>query len=395
MNSLTEDTTPALSPRLESVDLLRGLVMVVMTLDHVRDFFYDPLTDPEDLGRTTTALFLTRWVTHFCAPAFIFLAGTAAYLSATRGRTRAQVSRFLLTRGLWLVFLELTLVRFGWYFNLDYRYTAAKVIWALGWSMVVLSALVYLPALAIGGFGILMIAGHNLVDHVHFQAAGWQRALWSVLHTGEPIELLPGVQFGVSYPLIPWIGVMAAGYSFGALLQGDRGPRRRLLIGLGAAMTLAFVALRGANRYGDPHPWSSQGSVLFTLLSFVRCEKYPPSLLYLLMTLGPLIAALGALDRDLGPIGRPLLVLGRVPLFYYLLHLPLIHALAVGYALAQYGRADWLFRGPPFAGLPAGYGHSVPVVYLVWAGVVLILYPACRWFAVIKARHRRGWLSYL
>ena len=389
------DDPPAASPRLESLDILRGLVMVVMTLDHVRDFFFDPLLDPEDLERTTIALFLTRWVTHFCAPAFVFLAGSGAFLSATRGRSRAQVARFLLSRGVWLIVLELTLARFGWYFNLDYRYTAAKVIWALGWSMVVLSALVFLPIRLIGAFGVLMIAAHNLFDPIHFDKPGLPRAVWAILHESVPIELRPGFRFNVSYPLVPWIGVMAAGYAFGPLLRLDRAPRRRLLIVLGLGATLAFLLLRSLNGYGDPHPWARRESAAFTVLAFLRCEKYPPSLSYLLMTLGPLIALLGLFDRGAGAIGRRLQILGRVPLFYYLLHLPLIHGLAVLFAFARYGRADWLFRNPPFAGMPEGYGYPLPVVYLVWLSVVLILYPACRWFAAVKARNRSGWLSYL
>jgi uncharacterized membrane protein len=293
------------------------------------------------------------------------------------------------------VVLELTIVRFGWYFNLDYRYSAAKVIWTLGWSMVVLSALIFLPVRVIGALGVLTIVSHNLLDGVLVNHPPWLRAVWSLLHVGEPIDLGSGVRFGVSYPLVPWVGVMALGYAFGGVMRLDCNSRRRWLIGLGVGMTLTFLALRALNRYGDPHPWTPQGGTVFTFLSFLRCEKYPPSLLYLLMTLGPMLVALGVLDGGDGPLSRPLMVFGRVPLFFYLLHLPLIHALAVVFACGLYGRADWLFRNPPYPGLPDGYGYPLPVVYLVWAVVVIALYPACRWFAAVKARHRGGWLSYL
>ena len=382
-------------PRLDSVDLLRGLVMVIMALDHVRGFLHyaTPLFDPTDLARTNTALFLTRWVTHFCAPAFVFLAGTGAFLSGARGRGRGELSRFLLTRGLWLVLLELTVIRLAWTFDPTYRVTPLQVIWAIGWSMVALSALVRLPGWAVTAFGVAVIALHNLLDPVTSESFGRLGWLWSLLHTGEPLEPFPGRQFIPLYPLIPWVGVMAAGYGFGHILLLERERRRRLLLRLGVGITLAFVVLRALNFYGDPRPWSVRESGLLTFFSFINTQKYPPSLLFLLMTLGPAMIALRLFDREAGPLARPLVTFGRVPLFYYILHLYLIQVLTVVFAVARYGpRVKEAFAGGQ---LPPDYGYSLWVVYAVWIGVVAALYLPCRWFAALKRRRREAWLSYL
>lgn len=381
--------------RLDSVDLLRGLVMAVMALDHARDFLHHstPLFDPTDLSRTNAALFLTRWVTHFCAPVFVFLAGTGAYLSGARGKTRGEVSKFLLTRGLWLVLLELTVVRLAWTFDPTYLFTPGQVIWAIGWSMVVLSALVHLPAWAVTTFGVAVMALHNLLDPVpsaSFGPFGW---LWAILHTGEPLEPFAGRRFVPLYPLVPWVGVMAAGYGFGRVLLLEGVRRRRVLLRLGVGLTLAFIVLRALNFYGDPRPWAVQESGLFTLFSFINTQKYPPSLLFLLMTLGPALIALRLFDREPGAASRPLVILGRAPLFYYVLHLYLIHALAVAFAIVRYGpRVKEAFAGGQ---LPPGYGYPLWVVYAVWLGVVAALYLPTRWFADLKRRRRDPWLSYL
>jgi uncharacterized membrane protein len=371
-------------PRLAAVDLLRGIVMVVMTLDHVRDFFSSVRFEATDLDQTTAALFLTRWVTHFCAPTFVLLAGVSAFLAGKKRRSTAELSRFLVTRGLWLVVLELTVVRVGWFFDLDFTRFALQVIWAIGMSMVVLAALVFLPTAAVAVFGVGMIATHNLLDGVRPERFGDLAWLWYVLH----VPHLP-----VIYPLIPWIGVMAAGYGLGALLSREVAERRRLLLLIGVGMTLAFVVLRAVNRYGDPSPWSTQASAGFTLLSFLNTTKYPPSLLFLLMTLGPAIAALPVLERRTGPVARFFLVFGRVPLFYYVLHLYLIHALAIAVAAMTNASAGALFT--IFAAFPPEHGFGLPVVYLVWVVVVATLYAPSRWFAGVKARRRDVWLSYL
>jgi uncharacterized membrane protein len=383
------------STRLDSVDLLRGLVMVIMALDHVRDYFSSDRFDITDPKYTTAALFLTRWITQFCAPVFVFLAGTGAYLSGARGKDKVELSWFLLTRGLWLVVLELTLVRFGWSFNLDYHDMGGAVIWAIGWSMVVLGYLVFLPTPVVTALGILMIVTHNLFDGIpaeRFGSFGW---LWAILHSGEMLEPLPGVHFAPAYPLVPWIGVMAAGYGFGTLLLQERAARRRALIDLGLVLTVAFVGLRALNVYGDPRPWSAEPP-WFVVFSILNCWKYPPSLLYLLMTLGPAILALAWFDRQPGPLGRLLVTFGRVPLFYYLIHIPMIHALQVGIDLYRYGEAPYLNQ-PFYANVkvPSDYGFSLGWVYVIWLGIVVALYPVCKWYAGVKRRHPEGVLSYL
>jgi len=376
---------PGVRQRLESVDVLRGIVMVVMALDHVRDHFSNAHVDPTDLARTTTALFLTRWVTHFCAPVFVLLAGASAYLAGTRRGTARELSRFLATRGVWLIVLEFTVVRVGWSFDLHFGWPALQVIWAIGASMVVLSGLVFLPTSAVAAFGIAVIAGHDLLDGITPERFGNAAWLWAVLHVPR---------FPVIYPLVPWIGVMAAGYGLGPLLSRAAPDRQRVLALLGVALTLVFVVLRFTNRYGDPAPWSTQGNRVFTVLSFLDTTKYPPSLLFLLMTLGPALAALRALDRIPGtPVARVLLVYGRVPLFYYVLHLYLIHALAIG-AASFGGWGGRAFLTVPFA-FPDGWGYGLPVVYAAWIAVVALLYVPCRWFGEMKQRRRDPWLSYL
>jgi uncharacterized membrane protein len=380
--------------RVASVDVLRGLVMVIMALDHVRDFFTNVPFDPTDLTQTSTALFLTRWVTHFCAPTFVFLAGASTFLYA-RGRGRGEVGRFLLTRGLWLVVLELTVSRLGWLFNLDYTSEPIilLVLWSIGVSMIVLAALVRLPLPVIAAVGVGMIAGHNALDGIRPEALGDWAPLWSLLHVQSAVPLGGGRVLVVAYPLVPWIGVMAAGYAFGTFFSRPAEDRRRLFLLLGGGLTLAFLVLRAVNLYGDPSPWVVQPSAGRTLLSFLNTTKYPPSLLFLLMTLGPAIMLLPALDRLRGPAARFLGTIGRVPLFYYILHIYLIHAtvLAVG-TLAGFPPSMFLtlWQRPP-----EGWGYPLPVVYLVWAGTVLALYPACRWFAAVKARRHEAWLSYL
>ncbi len=408
---------PPKPERLESVDLVRGLVMLLMALDHVRDYWSDRLLmDPTDLDTTTAGIFLTRWATHYCAPTFIFLAGTSAFLAGTRGKSKGELSWFLFTRGLWLAFFEVTVNRALWMFNYDFQHHGAGVFWAIGWAMVALSLLVYLPTPAVALTGVALVALHNLLDGVRAEHLGLPEWLWIVLHQpgdgsvahapGRLWDVLhspghvPGrddVTFGTGYCLIPWTGVMAAGYGFGPLLQLPRARRRRLVFLLGAGVTLAFVLLRAWNRYGDPRPWQPQSSPLWTVLSFLNCTKYPASLLYLLMTLGPALLALAVFDRPLGPVGRRVVVFGRVPFFFYVLHIPLIHGGAVLCDLVRFGWSPLANNGPWFRpeDIPPGYGVGLPTVYLVWVGVVLILYPPCRWFAGLKRRSSSRWLSYV
>jgi uncharacterized membrane protein len=379
--------------RIEAVDVVRGVIMILMALDHVRDFFGNSGFNPTDPATTTVPLFFTRWITHFCAPVFFLLTGTGAYLSL-RKKTKRELSGFLFTRGLWLIFLELTVTRcLGWQFNFDYHVTMLIVLWALGWAMIVLSVLVYLPAWVVTTFGVVMIATHNLLDPIDSS-----NPLWSILHSPNVIVKHPGHIVLVIYVLIPWIGVTAAGYGLGQIYSWPSARRKAFLLPLGAGLSAAFLVLRGINVYGDPQRWSTQKSVVFTALSFLNTTKYPPSLLYLLMTLGPALLFLWAVDARTPPWLRPALTVGKVPMFYYLLHIPLIHLLAVAVCYARYGQVHWMFESPSFRQFPItpppGWGYSLPIVYLVWAVVVLTVYPLCRWFADLKRRRSDEWLSY-
>jgi uncharacterized membrane protein len=384
--------------RLEFVDVLRGAVMILMALDHVRDFFSNATIAPLDLAHTTPGLFFTRWVTHFCAPTFVLLAGISAFLWAhAQGKRRTELARFLITRGLWLIILELTVVRLAWFFSIDYQISLAQVIWALGWSMLALAGFVLLPRWLVLGLAVLIIVGHNLLDDLPMEGAKSWFVLWTVLHKGGLLGPPRGPQLFVLYPLIPWLGVMAAGYGLGPLLLWARHRRRMWLLRIGLGLFLMFVALRITNRYGDPMPWSAQKNTLFTLLSFVNVEKYPPSLLFLLLTLGPALIALGLLDRPLGLWARPIATFGQAPLFFYVLHLFVIHGLAVSMALVYYRRADWLIgRSWLFRiGIPVDYGFDLLGVYVIWVGVIFVLYPLCQWFAELKRKRQSPWLSYL
>jgi uncharacterized membrane protein len=387
-------TTTANRARIESVDVVRGVIMIIMALDHTRDFFGIPGQNPTDMATTTAALFFTRWITHFCAPVFFLLTGTGAYL-ALRRRSPGELSGFLFKRGLWLIFLETVIVRcLAYQFNFDFRVTMLIVLWALGWAMITLSALVRMPAYVATAFGVLLIAGHNLFDSVRSA-----NPLWSILHSPGFVLNTPDHVVFVAYPLIPWVGVTAVGYGLGQVYGWDADRRRAFLLRLGLALTLGFLVLRGVNVYGDPSRWTQQKTALFTALSFLNTTKYPPSLLFLLMTLGPAMIFLWAVDRGTPRSLRPALVFGKVPMFYFVLHFALIHLLAVVTCYVKYGSAHWLFESPdlghyPFSA-PPGWGFSLPVVYLAWAFVVVAMYPLCRWFAAVKQRRSDPWLSYL
>jgi uncharacterized membrane protein len=396
--------------RLESIDVLRGIVMILMALDHVRDFFGVP-GNPTNLATASTALFLTRWVTHLCAPTFFLLTGVGAWLRGAKGtvardsrghsarRSTRELSWFLLTRGVWLIVLELTIVRcLGYQFNFDYHVTLLVILWALGWAMITLAGLVFLPAPAVIAFGIALIAAHNLFDGVNASSLGALGPLWSILHAPGVIFSRPEHVVFVAYPLVPWIGVTAAGYGLGQIFDWSPERRRRFLLTLGLTLSLGFLVLRAINGYGDPIPWSVQQPPLRTVLSFMNTSKYPPSLLYLLMTLGPASLILWRLDRGTSRMLQPTLVFGRVPLFYFVLHFFLIHVLAVVACYAQYGAIHWMFESPSLdktpVTFPPGWGFGLPAVYFVWVAVVAALYPVCRWFAGVRRRRTDWWLSY-
>jgi uncharacterized membrane protein len=373
----------ARSVRVQSLDILRGLVMVIMALDHTRDYVHAAAMafQPEDLSRTTVAIFMTRWVTHFCAPVFMLLAGAGAYLRLCNHGTRADLSRFLLARGLWLIALEFTVVRAGFFFDVTGPPFILLVLWALGMSMMALAALVHLPYRVLLAASVTLMAAHNLFDGLQparFGALGW---VWQILHVQGPLMANPPVI--VAYPLVPWIGVMAAGYCFGRLHTLNPERRRRVLWRLGLALTAAFVVLRAINLYGDPRPWRPQDSPLFTALSFLNTTKYPPSLSFLLMTLGPAMLFLAAVDRVRVGDRHPLVVFGRVPLWYFVLHIPLVHAFAIGLTWWRYGNAPFLWLAPPTLGtpreaFPPDYGWDLWVAYAVTVTAVLVLYPICQ-----------------
>src|SRR6185295_5230595 len=374
--------------RVASIDILRGLAMVLMALDHVRDFFSAAHFDPLDLAQTTAPLFLTRWITHFCAPTFVLLAGVSAYLTG-RSCTRAELSQFLWTRGLWLVVLEVTLMSLVWTFNVRYDHGLfLQVIWAIGVSMLVLAALVHLPMPQIAAFSLVIIGGHNLLDGIEPQSFGAWAPLWSLLHVQEPIP------YGfVAYPLIPWIAVMSLGYCIGSLFDLERERRRQWFVYLGAGSLTLFVLLRATNVYGDPIDWTLQSTTVRTLLSFVDVHKYPPSLQYVLLTLGAALLSLAALESTRGKVSEVLRTFGRVPLFFYVLHVALAH-LAAGIIALAMGHGTALLSDD-FMQVPQAWGFGLPAVYLAWLLVVATLYPACRWFAAVKRRRDDWWLSYL
>jgi uncharacterized membrane protein len=376
------------------VDIVRGIAMILMAIDHVRVYSGVPAGGP------TPGIFFTRWITHFVAPAFVFLAGTGAYLHGKRLGDRRALSRFLLTRGLWLVLLELTVIRVAWTFNLDFaHYMIAGVIWMIGWCMVILAAAVYLPTVAIGAIGVGIIALHNVTDLVARpleNAVGAQGPSWflKLLYFGG----VPRPPLIVLYVIVPWIGVMMAGYAFGAVMELPSERRRSICLRLGVALTLLFVALRAAGVYGDPQRWSAAAVRMPAYLAFLAPTKYPASLEFLLMTLGPMFIALALAEGWRGRLATVAAVFGRVPLFYYLLHIPLIHLAACVVSLLREGRVNpWLLADHPVAAGPApdGYVWSLPLLYLVFAICVTALYFPCRWFARVKAERRAGWLSYL
>lgn len=378
--------------RIVSIDVLRGIVMVIMALDHVRDFFTNVRFDPSDLTRTTPALFFTRWITHFCAPTFVFLAGTGAFFYGVKNN-KAQLSRFLWTRGLLLVVLEHTLVQWAFSLNFNYNLILFEVIWAIGISMIVLAALVYLPLQWIAIIGIAMIVGHNALDGItpdSFGSLGW---LWSVLHVQSFKQLSPSHSLLIAYPLIPWIGVMAAGYAFGNIYLLVPERRRKILWQLGLGSIAAFLLIRGIDVYGDPRPWASQKSGLYTFFSFFNTTKYPPSLSFLLMTLGPAITLLAIMEKGIGKTGPFFRVYGKVPLFYFIVHLFIIHLLSVVAGVLQGFPVKNFFQFVGF--FPQEYGFDLWAVYLWWIGIVLLLYPLCKWYGNLKSKSNNVLLSYI
>jgi uncharacterized membrane protein len=413
--SATVSPIPAISTskvaaagRIDSIDILRGMVMVVMALDHTRDFFSHLRFEPESLDQTYYALFFTRWITHFCAPLFFFLAGTGAFFYGRR-RTTAELSRFLWTRGLWLIFLEFTVVGTAWTFQFPFGFFG--VIWALGASLTIMAAAVHLPVRWLATLSVLVIVGHDLLDGVRPNRFGSLDWLWTIFHVRGGVMLPFGVREFVLFQIIPWVAVMGAGYAFGTVYSLETERRRKLIFRLGLSCILAFVLLRATNLFGNPPiglggvsqgDWHIQSTVEKTVILFLDVEKYPPSLQFLLMTIGPALLLLAWLEKrspNLGAISgllSAMVIFGRVPMFYYILHLYLIHALAIVVAALFHQPVNWLLHGGFWLNdIPAGYGHNLPFIDLMWIVTVVILYFPCRWWAGLKQRRKDWWLSYL
>jgi uncharacterized membrane protein len=393
-------TISSATTRIQSIDFLRGLVMIIMALDHVRDYFHADafLFNPLDLSKTNTAIFFTRWVTHFCAPIFVFLAGTSAFLVGAR-KSKNELTKFLFTRGLWLIFLELTVLNFGWFFNIEFPLMVLQVIWALGFGMIALSGAIHLPYKAILVLGIIFVAGHNTLDSIHPDGEGIGAIVFSMLHEFHAFKVGYFTLF-VGYPIIAWTGIMLLGYCFGKLYTPGVSPqsRKQTLRWLGFSIIILFVVIRLINVYGDPRPWSQQSTPLYTFFSFLNVSKYPPSLLYTLVTLGPAMLFLSIAENFTGSVSSIVSSLGRVPLFFYVAHIYLIHIIALGAAfLTGFSLSDmifntWVTDSPNLK----GYGFSLPVVYLIWIVIMAILLPLCiRYDRYKQANKANTLLSYL
>jgi len=382
--------------RVESIDILKGIVMILMALDHTRDYFlaHSFQFDPTDPINTTIPIYLTRWITHFCAPAFAFLAGISAFFIG-RKKSKKELSVFLIKRGLWLVFIEITIVNFAWFFDIEFRNPSLMVIWSLGISMIFLSVLIYIPHKTLLVLSIGMIAGHNLLDSVHFEGS----ILWAVIHEFQFFEVGP-FNLMIGYPLIPWIGVMSLGYNFGTFYDVGYGQHQRVQTfkRLGALSLILFLIIRGVNIYGDLIPWTSYGNISQSAMSFFNPTKYPPSLSYLLMTLGGTLLFLAYSENWKGKFMDAIKTFGRVPFFYYIIHLFFIHGAALvaaqltGFGWKSMILYEWVTEVPELS----GYGFSLFTTYIVWVTIIVILYPICLKFDRIKQKNKHiWWLSYL
>ncbi|MEI6509124.1 MAG: heparan-alpha-glucosaminide N-acetyltransferase domain-containing protein [Bacteroidota bacterium] len=387
------------SNRISSIDLLRGLVMMLMALDHVRDFFHigSMHNDPLDLQTTTPLLFFTRWVTHYCAPVFIFLAGISAYIFGQK-KTKKQLSIFLLTRGLWLIVIEFTVIVLGWSFDPFYHTFVFQVIAAIGMCLIILGLMIWLPYLIILSTGILITCFHNLIDQFEIARNGNVGFIWDILHHGgfNRYEFLPNHSILIIYPFVPWAALMMLGYCTGKIFTFESAQRKKILLSLGFGMIAMFFAIRLINTFGDSHHWSLQNNFLFTLLSFIDVSKYPPSLLYVLMTIGPALIFLALAEHIQNKFSAIVEVFGRVPFFYYIAHIYLIHFLTVilffvsGHQVSeiQSNQSMFLFRAPDM-------GFGLAGVYVIWIFVLIVLYPVCKKFSHYKQTHQSWWLKYL
>ena len=386
--------------RVDSIDLLRGLVMIIMALDHTRDFFHIQAwtQDPLDLATTTPGLFFTRWITHFCAPIFTFLAGTSVWFQAKNKNTK-ELSSFLIKRGLWLVLVEIVVLNFAFSFDPSYTIIGLQTIWSIGVSMIFLGLLIWLPFPAILAIGLVVVLGHNSLDLYEASKKSDFSLLYSMIHRPGFFPINKSHSLFVLYPVLPWLGIMILGYSFGKLYTTyQKIEQRKVILILGIGVTLFFILLRAINLYGDPKPWSQQETYLYTLFSFIDTQKYPPSLLYAAMTIGPGIIFLSVFEKTKNVVTEIIVAFGRVPFFYYVLHFFLIHFLSMIFFLTRGHKfTEGIYEGPNMLPnfIAAKEGYSLGIVYLIWIGVIIILYPVCKWFSEYKKRHRKWWLSYL
>ncbi|WP_282044316.1 DUF1624 domain-containing protein [Winogradskyella flava] len=391
------------SARIESIDILRGLVMVIMALDHARDYTNTGymFVDPTNLQTTTPFLFFTRWITHFCAPVFVFLAGTSAFLYGSKKKSKNSLPKFLFTRGLWLVFIELTVVNFSWTFDISLSVHIFQVIWAIGICMMILAALIYLPKKVLLALGILILLGHNLLDGITQQGTEPLSILWYYIHQFNFQVINDGQgMLAIAYPFLPWLGIMILGYCFGHFYQSgfDKKIRKKWLLKLGLGAIILFFILRFVNAYGDLKPWETQDSFMYTILSFFNTTKYPPSLIYTLMTIGPALLFLYGIESIKNRMTNALVVFGRVPFFYYIIHLYLIHLIGmIGLVILGENWQELIVTVDRFkSGYLFNIGFDLWVTYVVWAIVIVILYPICKKYMIYKLNNKdKWWLSYL
>ena len=389
------------SKRIESIDLLRGLVMIIMALDHTRDFFHTEAftSDPLNPATTTPILYFTRWVTHFCAPTFVFLSGLSAWLQSGR-KTKKELSRFLITRGLWLILLELTVISLGITGDIHYGVFILQTIWSIGISMVILGLVIWLPFQIILAIGLVIVFGHNSLDYVEQARQGKVPVWWNFLHVPGFLQLSTDHAIGIFYPFLSWTGLMILGYCCGKIFtEKEPSQRKKILLWMGIGSLLLFAILRFTNSYGDPGAWSQQKNVIRTFFSFMNVQKYPPSLLYMCATIGCSLIFLALVKNTQGRLAKIIKVYGRVPFFYYILHFYLLHILnIIAYVSRGHTMAEGMkgVPGLPFKFAVPGEGYNLWVVYGIWAAVVIALYPLCKWYDNYKMNHKeKWWLSYL
>lgn len=394
----------AIQKRIESIDILRGIVMVIMALDHVRDYFHiEAFTgDPLDLNTTTPILYFTRWITHFCAPIFVFLSGTSIYLQSLR-KSKSELSQFLIKRGLWLIFAEVCIITFGWTFNPFYNVLILQVIWTIGISMVILGLLIRLPFNFIFILGLIIVLGHNFLDFPESTKGFQPGFVWDLVHHGHfvPYPYAPNHVLLIVYPFLPWTGLMMLGYCTGVFFTSKYSPdqRKKVFRFIGFGLLTLFVLIRYVNIYGDPDEWTIQKNGVLTFLSFINVHKYPPSLLFMCITIGLAFLMLSILEQIKNPFTTVMRTYGRVAFFYYILHIYLIHLIATicffanGHSLQD---AFSSIQNLPFLFLIPGEGYNLLIVYLIWLSVIILLYPLCKWYDDYKSNHKeKQWLSYL